>query len=98
MNKDSEDLFADTINDEIETALKSLFGSDTRLELNIAEAKTVETPKDKTLETPAQRSTRKTSESQQQAEHNIETDPFVVELKSRFGAQIVPGSVQPKSS
>ena len=47
-------------------------------------------------ETPAQRAERKEKEAQQMAENNIASDPFVLELQNRFGAQIVPGSVQVK--
>ncbi len=97
LNKDREDLFAETTKQEIQQAVSRLYGDDTRLEINIADAILDPKPVDETLETPAQRSDRKITESQQQAEHNIETDPFVIELKTRFGAQLVPGSVQPKS-
>lgn len=99
LDQGSESLLADTIRQEIETALLDFYGSEYKLELTIADA-TVDAAQNEgsspELETPAQRNIRKTQESQQQAEENIETDPFVIELKNRFGAQIVPGSVQPK--
>ena len=97
LNKDREDLYAESTKQEIQSAITRLYGTGMRFELNIANEKTDIQPKDKALETPAQRNVRKISESQQQAEDNIENDPFVEALKNRFGAQVVPGSVQPKS-
>ncbi len=47
-------------------------------------------------ETPAQRTARNIAEVQTQAEKNIVSDPFVVELQNRFGAKIVPNSIKPK--
>jgi len=98
LNKSREDLYADTTKQEIQTAITRLFGQNTHFELTIAESVTKAVDVDQSLETPAQRNIRKESELQQQAENNIENDPFVKELKNRFGAQLVPGSVQPKSS
>ena len=49
-------------------------------------------------ETPAQRTARNAAEVQIQAEKNIVSDPFVVELQNRFGAKIVPNSIKPKNS
>ncbi|MEH6455417.1 MAG: DNA polymerase III subunit gamma/tau [Cocleimonas sp.] len=95
LNKDSEDLLADTTKQEIQSALVNFYGDGARLDMRVADAsKSAETGKQN--ETPAQRTDRKISETQQQAEHNIEKDPFVRELQSRFGAQIVPGSVKAK--
>jgi len=97
LNKDSEDLLADTTKQEIQSALINFYGDDVRLDLRVAETTTT-TDADNQNETPAQRNNRKILETQQQAEHNIETDPFVCELQSRFGAQIVPGSVKAKQT
>ena len=95
LNKDSEDLLADSTKEEIQSALNNFYGDKVRLDLRIAEA-SIEAGVDKKNETPAQRTDRKILETQQQAERNIETDPFICELQSRFGAQIVPGSVKAK--
>ncbi|MCL4113369.1 UNVERIFIED_CONTAM: hypothetical protein GTU68_019495 [Idotea baltica] len=95
LNKDSEDLLAETTKQEIQTALVNFYGDEIRLDLRIAEA-SITADTDNQIETPAQRAERKIIETQQQAEHNIETDPFVRELQSRFNAQIVPGSVKAK--
>ena len=92
LNKDSEDLLADTTKQEIQSALVSFYGADVRLDLCVAKTKTANNE----AETPAQRNDRKILETQQQAQHNIETDPFVRELQSRFNAQIVPGSIKAK--
>ena len=99
LKKDREDLYADTTKQEIQSALMQLFGSHIKLELTIALDNTIPVKSDANnrLETPAQRSARKETELQQQAISNIENDPFVNELKNRFGAQLVPGSVQPKT-
>ena len=94
LNKDSEDLLADTVEQEIQSALLKFYGNEARLDLRVAEEPTAAI--DRENETPAQRSQRKVLETQQQAENNITTDPFVQELQSRFGAQIVPGSVKAK--
>ena len=95
LNKDSEDLLAESTKDEIQSALNGFYGDKIRLDLRIAEA-SINTIVDKKNETPAQRTDRKMLETQQQAQRNIETDPFICELQSRFGAQIVPGSVKVK--
>ena len=93
LDKGSAGLLADSVQQEIESALVEYYGEALNVKIRIS------SEADKTTndaETPAQRSARKVAERQQQAEQNIATDPFVVELQSRFGAQIVPGSVIPK--
>ena len=99
LDKSSEGLLADIIHREIESALTEYYGESLTLTLSIDEVETVSdgaavivTEK----ETPSRRTEREKNEIQQQAEQNIETDPFVIELKNRFGAQLVPGSVHPK--
>ncbi len=94
LDQSSEGLLADSIKQEIETALVTFYGESLSLKLKVANDNKND-PKN-VMETPAQRTTRNTLESQQQAEQNIATDPFVIELQNRFGAQIVPGSVQIK--
>ena len=95
LDKDSEGLLADSIKDEVQTSLQAFYGDEFRLELAVEETAS-DNLKTNTNETPAKRSDREKLETQQQAEENIATDPFVIELQNRFGAQIVPGSVQPK--
>ncbi len=99
LDKSSEGLLADQIHTEIELALGEYYDEFLTLTISIDEVETVETTgsnvkEDK--ETPSRRTMREKNEVQQQAEQNIESDPFVIELKNRFGAQVVPGSVQPK--
>jgi len=95
LEKSSEGLLADSIKLEIQSALAEYNGNSVSLNITVADAETEETQL-QSNETPAQRSGRKAAEKQQQAEQNIISDPFVVELSNRFGAQIVPGSVHPK--
>ncbi|MGK0273087.1 MAG: DNA polymerase-3 subunit gamma/tau [Cocleimonas sp.] len=97
LDKDSQNLLAESTQQEIQTALIKFYGDNVRLDMTIAEVSLV-TGSDNINETPAQRNDRKILESQQQAEHNIETDPFVCELQNRFGAQIVPGSIKVKQA
>ncbi len=47
------------------------------------------------VETPGQRRVRLGKERQLQAEQAVEQDPFVRQLKERFGARVIPGSVRP---
>lgn len=97
LDKSSEGLLAESVKQEIESALIRFYGDNTQLIMKVAEAKIAESGSENLEnETPAQRNTRLIAEKQQQAEQNIANDPFVIELQSRFGAQIVPGSVQPK--
>ena len=100
LDKGSEGLLAETIELEIKTALCRYYDADYRLELEIQDTLTddqLDSSKSDN-ETPAQRAQRKIEETQQQAEVNIKSDPFVIELQNRFNAQIVPGSIEPKSS
>lgn len=46
-------------------------------------------------ETPERRRLRVARELQQQAEQAIEQDPFVRQLRERFGAMVVQGSIRP---
>ncbi|WP_299872236.1 DNA polymerase III subunit gamma/tau [uncultured Cocleimonas sp.] len=99
LDKGSEGLLADSIEQEIKTALCKYFNADYRLELVVQDTQTddVIDSASSGSETPAQRAQRKVDETQQQAEVNIQSDPFVIELQNRFNAQIVPGSIEPKS-
>ncbi len=96
LERSSEGLLADSVKQQIESALSDFYGSKINLHLQLAEAETSQTTATPDTETPAQRSARLAAERQQQAEQNIAADPFVIELQNRFGAQIVPGSVEPK--
>lgn len=94
LDKSSEGLLADSIQQEIEIALSAFYNE--KLNLTLAVDDTEVVTSNSQGETPAQRSSREKTEVQRQAEQNIATDPFVLELQDRFGAQIVPGSVHPK--
>ncbi|MEB8432264.1 DNA polymerase III subunit gamma/tau [Cocleimonas sp. KMM 6892] len=99
LDKGSEGLLAESIELEIKNALCDYYGADYRLDLKVQETEAVDNSGaiNKDNETPAQRAQRKVEETQQQAEVNIQSDPFVIELQNRFNAQIVPGSIEPKS-
>jgi DNA polymerase-3 subunit gamma/tau len=96
VDKANQGLLGETVQLEVEAALSEFYGEKLGLKLIINEIEQVGTgPKDD-KETPSRRTEREKIELQRQAEQNIETDPFVIELKNRFGAQVVPGSVFPK--
>jgi len=96
VDKANQGLLGETVQLEVEAALSEFYGEKLGLKLIINEIEQVGTgPKDD-KETPSRRTEREKVELQRQAELNIDTDPFVIELKNRFGAQVVPGSVQPK--
>ena len=91
----NQGLISDAIKDEIQTALSQFYGESLNLIFTVAKIETQENSA--TInETLSKRSEREKREAQQRAENNIATDPFVIELKNRFGAQVVPGSVHPK--
>ncbi len=98
LDKGSEGLLAENIEQEIKDSLCRYYNVDYRLELHVIEPQADELSGSTNSgnETPAQRAQRKIEETQQQAEVNIQTDPFVIELQNRFNAQIVPGSIEPK--
>jgi len=97
LDKSSEGLLADIIHKEMEKALAEYYGDKAlKLTINIANVEALGDSKLENKETPSRRTQREKDETQQQAENNIDTDPFVIELKNRFGAQVVPGSVKPK--
>lgn len=92
LDKSSDGLLAESTKQEIQTALATFYAEEVTLKLSVSEIKV----DSRDNVTPAQRTARDKVEKQQRAEHNIESDPFVIELQNRFGAQVVPGSVQPK--
>ncbi len=91
----NQGLISDAIKAEMQTALSQYYGEPLKLSFTVAKIETKENSATMN-ETLSKRSEREKVEAQQQAEKNIETDPFVIELKNRFGAQVVPGSVHPK--
>jgi len=100
LDKGSEGLLAENIEQEIKDALCRYYNIDYRLELQVIEpqADDLSVSTKSGNETPSQRAQRKIEETQQQAEVNIQSDPFVIELQNRFNAQIVPGSIEPKTN
>ncbi len=96
LNKSNEGLLADKIHTEIELALGEFYDEFITLKFSLDEVETIGTDIEDEKETPSRRIIREKDELQQQAVQNIETDPFVLELKNRFGAQVVPGSIHPK--
>ena len=91
----NQGLISDAIKAEMQTALSQYYNEQLNLSFTVAKIETKENSA--TInETLSKRSEREKVEAQLQAEQNIETDPFVIELKNRFGAQVVPGSVHPK--
>jgi len=95
LDKDSEGLLAASVQQEIEAALVDYYATALKLQISIKDNAPANQPE--VNETPAQRSARLAAQKQQQAEHNIATDPFVIALQKQFGAKIVPGSVTPKN-
>ncbi len=95
----NQDLLSNSVEAEVQSALTGFYGNSVKLKLSLLEtnkAQAEHSEHKKQDETPAKRTQRLSDELQQQAEQNIATDPFVIELQNRFGAQIVPGSVSPK--
>jgi len=95
LDQSSQGLIADAIKDEMQSALSHYYGESLNLSFTVAHIETKQNSATKN-ETLSKRSEREQIEAQQQAEKNIESDPFVIELKNRFGAQVVPGSIHPK--
>ena len=91
LDESSEGLLADSIKQEIESALSAYYQQPLTLSLDV-----VPMGQDSTRLTPAQNARKVLDEKQHNAEQTITTDPFVIALQNRFGAQIVPGSIQAK--
>ncbi len=97
-------LLSESVESEITRALSDFYKQTIKLDLTVTggdeQSSTQSSSTDKKInklaETPAQRITRNVAEVQTQAEKNIASDPFVVELQNRFGAKIVPNSIKPK--
>ncbi|MCB1758153.1 MAG: DNA polymerase III subunit gamma/tau [Gammaproteobacteria bacterium] len=70
-------------------ALQQASGADVELEIEVTDLTRSE------ADTPAQRAAIAQQQRQQQAEHRIDSDPFVTAVKDRFAAQVLPGSVRP---
>jgi DNA polymerase-3 subunit gamma/tau len=91
LDESSEGLLADSVKQEIETALSAYYQQPLTLKLDV-----VAIDQDSTKLTPAQNTRKVLDDKQRNAEQTIATDPFVVELQNRFGGKIVPGSIQTK--
>lgn len=97
-------LLSESVKSEITNALSDFYKQPIKLDLTVSgtgeqhvtNSLLIDTPTEKLAETPAQRTARNIAEVQTQAEKNIVSDPFVVELQNRFGAKIVPNSIKPK--
>lgn len=96
LDKGHESLLSSASQQDVNMALQQFYGAELQLSIQTAKLDIEETVRDQ--ETPAQRKSRKEQENQHQAEQNIESDPFVIELQNRYNAQIVPGSIQPKKT
>ncbi len=91
LDESSEGLLADSVRQEIESALSAYFQQPLTLQLDV-----VEMAQNPDKLTPAQNARKLLDEKQHNAEQTIITDPFVIALQDRFGAQIVPGSILAK--
>ena len=98
-------LLSESVESEITKALSDFYKQTIKLDLSVTggdeqsstpPSSSTDQQTHKLAETPAQRTTRNVAEVQTQAEKNIASDPFVVELQNRFGAKIVPNSIKPK--
>jgi len=97
-------LLSESVESEISNALSDFYKQSIKLKLIVSDTHqntsnneaSVDSQVTKIVETPAQRTARNIAETQNQAEKNIVSDPFVVELQNRFGAKIVPNSIKPK--
>ena len=71
---------------KLENALKDYFGKDLTLKIDISSHE---------METPAMEKDRIIAKNQSKAEKNAEEDEVVKAFKSKFGAEIIEGSVKP---
>lgn len=72
--------------EQIATALTNVLGREVHLSLEVISD---------LADTPEKRRLQITQERQAEAEQAIEQDPIVIQLKERFGASIVTGSIRP---
>ncbi len=93
LDEGSEGLLADSVKQEIESALSTYYGETLTLKLDVVAIK-----QGPSTLTPAQNTRKMLEDQQHNAEQSITTDPFVIELQNRFGAQIVPGSIHAKNA
>ncbi|MDN3518331.1 DNA polymerase III subunit gamma/tau [Aquisalimonas lutea] len=77
------------LEERIETALASHLGGAVQLRIRIRREA------GETLDTPAGRAEEARRERQEAAEAAIRQDPAVAEMQHRFGAEVVPDSIQP---
>ena len=96
-------LLSESVESEIQKALTDYYQQKITLELTVTETTGQSSSRshadrqtNKIAETPAQRIARNKARVQSEAEKNIVSDPFVIELQNRFGAKIVPNSIKAK--
>ena len=70
----------------LQEALTEFFGEKIRLVITVGNGET---------ESPAQKQNRKKDERFRETEKTLSSDPEVRALQETFGAEIVPGSIQP---
>ncbi|MEM9531461.1 MAG: DNA polymerase III subunit gamma/tau [Pseudomonadota bacterium] len=89
LDRQLEHLHTEQAETRIRDALGRFFGRDMKLSFVVGELK---------AETPAERQSQAADERQAHAQAAIEADPLVEDLRRQLGAEIVPGSVQPRDA
>jgi len=82
-----QQLLTDRAREQLRQALQKRFGEQLKVRIVVGESQGGETP--------AQSDARQSAERYRAAEHAIERDPTVNDLKNRFGASIRPDSIHP---
>lgn len=78
----------DSVVTKLEKALGKYYNEDIKLKILLT---------DEDMDSPAAREKRANEQRQLEAEASIASDPVVDELKEKFGAEVVPGSIKPVS-
>lgn len=86
MDSSASNLQTSRTEEQLAAALTKVFGRELRVSLELVP---------ELADTPEKRRLRMNKEQQRQAEQAIEQDPIVLQLKERFGASIVAGSIRP---
>jgi DNA polymerase-3 subunit gamma/tau len=81
-----EHLLKTTQKDKLQEAIKTRFGADVKLIINVEETE---------VETPAEQRSRRKKESQQAAEQSILNDPNVLAMEKMFDASVDKDSITP---
>ena len=76
----------DSVTQKLEKALGKFYNEDIKVKILLT---------DEDMDSPAAREKRANEQRQLEAEASIASDPVVDELKEKFGAEVVPGSVKP---